>query len=108
MKTPPLTSLILVFSRKNSFYSRIGIISANTQLVVFQEREVIFRQDTPVSHVLFVKSGLVKIYKEGRNKRNFILKIASPGEYIGLMSVFGNSMKPVFCLSDWNSGNWLH
>jgi len=42
--------------------------------------------------VLFVKSGLVKIYKEGRNKRNFILKIASPGEFIGLMSVFGSSM----------------
>jgi CRP-like cAMP-binding protein len=45
-----------------------------------------------VFHILFVKSGLVKIYKEGRNKRNFILKIASPGEFIGLMSVFGNSM----------------
>jgi len=64
----------------------------NSNIVAFRKREVIFRQFTPASHVLFVKSGLVKIYKEGRNKRNFILKIASPGEFIGLMSVFGSSM----------------
>lgn len=63
-----------------------------THLVSFQRKEVIFRQHTPVSHVLFVKSGLVKIFKEGRSKKNFILRIASKGEFIGLMSVFGNSM----------------
>ena len=67
-------------------------LRANAHDVVFQKREVIFRQHTPASHVLFVKNGLVKIYKEGRNKRNFILKIASPGEFIGLMSVFGGNM----------------
>jgi CRP-like cAMP-binding protein len=33
----------------------------------------------------------VKIYKEGRNKRNFILKIATPGDFIGLMSNYGNA-----------------
>jgi CRP-like cAMP-binding protein len=47
---------------------------AATHVVTFQKREVIFRQNTPVSHVLIVRSGLVKIYKEGRNKKNFILK----------------------------------
>lgn len=63
-----------------------------THLVSFQRKEVIFRQHTPVSHVLFVKSGLVKIFKEGRSKKNFILRIATKGEFIGLMSVFGNNM----------------
>jgi CRP-like cAMP-binding protein len=67
-------------------------IRENVNFVAFQKREVIFRQHTPASHVLFVKSGLVKIYKEGRNKRNFILKIAAPREFIGLMSVFGGTM----------------
>lgn len=70
----------------------LDVLQSNTNMVAFQKREVIFRQHTPASHVLFVKSGLVKIYKEGRNKRNFILKIASTGEFIGLMSVFGSSM----------------
>lgn len=67
-------------------------LRAGTHLVYFQQKEVIFRQHTPVSHILFVKSGLVKIFKEGRNKKNFILRIASRGEFIGLMSAFGNTM----------------
>ncbi len=67
-------------------------LRAVTHLVSFQRKEIIFRQRTPVSHVLFVKSGLVKIFKEVRNKKSFILRIATKGEFIGLMSVFGNTM----------------
>ncbi len=70
----------------------LEVLRKELNMVAFRKREVIFRQHTPSSHILFVKSGLVKIYKEGRNKRNFILKIAGPGEYIGLMSVFSNTM----------------
>jgi|WetSurSiteA1Bulk_404760.scaffolds.fasta_scaffold01978_6 CRP/FNR family transcriptional regulator, polysaccharide utilization system transcription regulator len=65
-------------------------IRDNTQIVLYQKRDVIFRQFTPTSHIMYVMSGLVKIYKEGRNKRNFILKIAAPGDCISLMSDFGN------------------
>jgi CRP/FNR family transcriptional regulator, polysaccharide utilization system transcription regulator len=67
-------------------------IRSHTHLVSYQKREVIFRQNTPTSHVIFIKSGLIKIYKEGRNKRNFTLKIATPGEFIGLMSIYGDEM----------------
>lgn len=67
-------------------------IRSHTHLVSYQKREVIFRQNTPTSHVIFIKSGLIKIYKEGRNKRNFTLKIATPGEFIGLMSNYGDEM----------------
>jgi CRP-like cAMP-binding protein len=35
---------------------------------------------------------MVKIYKEGRNKRSLILKIATAGEFLGLISIFGNGM----------------
>jgi len=73
-------------------HEELDELKQNINLVAFRKREVIFRQHTPASHVLYVKSGLVKIFKEGRNKRNFILKIASPGEYIGIMSVFGSTM----------------
>jgi CRP-like cAMP-binding protein len=67
-------------------------LHAGTHLVSFQRKEVIFRQHTPISHVLYVKSGLVKIFKEGRNRKSFILRIASKGEFIGLMSAFGNNL----------------
>jgi CRP-like cAMP-binding protein len=67
-------------------------ILLNTRVAQYRNREVIFRQHTPTSHVMYVITGLIKVYKEGRNKRNFILTIAKPGEFIGLMSHFGNTL----------------
>lgn len=65
-------------------------ISKNSNIVKFNKKEIIFRQGTRTSHFMYVKSGLVKIYKEGKNNRAIIMKISKPGEYIGLMSVFGS------------------
>ena len=67
-------------------------LTLNTSTVNFEKREVIFRQNTPVSHVMFVRSGFVKVYKEGYNKRAVILKIATAGEFLGMMSVYGGKM----------------
>jgi CRP-like cAMP-binding protein len=67
-------------------------LQANSNVVNYQKREVIFRQHTRTSHIMFVKNGMVKIFKESRSKRSFILKIATSGDFIGLLSVFGNDM----------------
>ncbi|MBN2612860.1 MAG: Crp/Fnr family transcriptional regulator [Bacteroidales bacterium] len=70
----------------------IEIFQKNSNIVTYNKRENIFRQNTRTSHIMFVKSGYVKIYKEGRNNKFIILKIAIPGEYLGLMSIFGSDM----------------
>jgi CRP-like cAMP-binding protein len=67
-------------------------IRNNSNIVRYDKKETIFRQDTRTSHIMFVKSGLVKIYKEGRNNKFIVLKIAIPSEYIGLMSIYGNNV----------------
>ncbi len=67
-------------------------IRENSNIVRYDRKEIIFRQDTRTSHIMLVKSGLVKIYKEGRNNRFIILKIAIPSEYIGLMSIYGDTV----------------
>jgi len=67
-------------------------IRNNSNIVRYDKREIIFRQDTRTSHIMSVKSGLVKIYKEGRNNKFIVLKIAIPCEYIGLMSIYGNNI----------------
>lgn len=67
-------------------------LSQNINLVKYKKRDVIFRQNTRTSHLMFIKSGLVKIFKEGRNDRSVILKVSQPGEFIGLMSVFGEKL----------------
>jgi len=41
---------------------------------------------------MFVKSGLVKVFKESRSHRKSLLSIATQGEYLGLVSVFGNKI----------------
>jgi len=58
--------------------------------VSFKNKEVIIRQGTPVSHIMFVKHGFAKIFKEGRNGNYIILKLEQDGNFLGLLSVFGN------------------
>jgi CRP-like cAMP-binding protein len=67
-------------------------IQKNGNVVKYNKKEVIFRQNTRTSHIMFVKSGLVKIFKEGRNNKFIVLKIAAPYEFIGLMSIYGNNV----------------
>jgi CRP-like cAMP-binding protein len=67
-------------------------IRRNSNVVAHMHRELIFRQNTRTSHIMFIRSGLVKVFKEGKNRRSFILKIAKPGEYLGLLSIFGSEM----------------
>ncbi len=68
------------------------LIANNSNIVKYKNRDVIFLQNTRTSHIMFIKSGLVKIYKEGRNGKVLILRIDTPNNYLGLMSVFGHDI----------------
>ena len=70
----------------------LALVKANSNIVVYNKKEVIFRQNTRTSHIMCIKSGLVKIYKEGRNNRYIILKISVENEFLGLMSIYGGDM----------------
>ncbi len=60
--------------------------------VTYKGGDVIIKQDTRTSHIMYIKNGLVKVFKEGRNDKVINLKIALPGSYIGLLSVFGDEL----------------
>ena len=72
--------------------AEISLIKANSNVVEHFDREVIIRQHTRTSHMMYVKSGLVKVYREGKHRRSFMLKIATPGEFLGVMSVYGSQL----------------
>jgi CRP/FNR family transcriptional regulator, polysaccharide utilization system transcription regulator len=78
-------SELLTEEEKQSVYQ-------NSNIVRYNRRDVIFLQNTRTSHIMFLKSGLVKIFKESRTGRMFILKIATPESFVGLMSVFGSDI----------------
>lgn len=69
--------------------SEIRDVIENSNVVDFKKKDVIFKQNTRTSHIMFIKSGMVKIFKEGRNGKYIILKVAVPGEYLGLLSIYG-------------------
>ena len=71
---------------------QVDVISKNSNVVKYKNRDVIFLQNTRTSHIMFIKSGLVKIYKEGRNGKILILRIETPSNFLGLMSVFGHDI----------------
>lgn len=70
----------------------IDEILAHSNIVKYGKRDVIFLQNTRTSHIMVIKSGLVKVYREGRNSKVVILKIAKPDSFLGLMSIFGQEI----------------
>lgn len=86
----------LVFEKENIIpfgsyldHTEIQNVIDYSNVVTFNKKEIIFRQNTRTSHIMFIKSGMVKIFKEGRNGKYIILKVAMPGDYLGLLSIYG-------------------
>jgi CRP-like cAMP-binding protein len=65
---------------------------ANSNVVKYKNRDIIFKQNTRTSHLVFILSGLVKIFKESRNNKILSIKTLSPGNFASLFSIFGNSI----------------
>ncbi len=56
--------------------------------------EIIFMQDRPVTHLMFIKSGLLKLYKQIDENNEIIIEIISENNFIGLASVFYQELYP--------------
>jgi len=50
--------------------------------ILYQAGETIFKQGTSFTHVICILEGLVKVYLESGNKKNFIFSILGPGEMV--------------------------
>ncbi|MFP4469843.1 MAG: Crp/Fnr family transcriptional regulator [Bacteroidales bacterium] len=56
--------------------------------VTFRAGEMIFKQGSASTHALMLNTGLVKLYLEGHNGRNLILKIIKPVQMFGGPGMF--------------------
>jgi len=68
---------------------QMELIKEHSNVVTFSKKDIIFKQNTRTSHVMFIISGMVKIFKEGKNHKVLILNIGTPGHFLGLISIFG-------------------
>lgn len=66
------------------------LVDFNSNLVEYSRKDTIIKQSARATHIVYIKSGLVKISKEMRKGKNLILNIEGPNSFIGINTVFGS------------------
>jgi len=56
----------------------------------FRQGETIIKEGTPIKDFVYLKSGLVKLYRRDDTGKEQIISIAKPFDYVSLLSVFSN------------------
>ena len=74
------------------------LLEKNTIEIAYKKGEVIAKQGTYASHVIFLKEGLVKVYIGGHTK-DLILKIIPADHFIGLSSIYDGNTTFVYSAS---------
>jgi CRP-like cAMP-binding protein len=59
--------------------------------VRYKKKETIIKQNSHSAHIIYVKSGLVKLFTERRNDKNIVLHIAAPGSFIGFTQLHSST-----------------
>jgi len=86
---------------------QITRINNNSNILKHKKNEIIFMQNRPVSHVIFLKTGLIKLYKQIDEKSDIILDILPAERFIGLTSVFYENLYP-FSASSLEEGKMIY
>jgi CRP/FNR family transcriptional regulator, polysaccharide utilization system transcription regulator len=69
-----------------------ALINKTMPEVVYNEGEIIFKQGSPVTHLASIIKGLAKVYVEGLEKRNLILRYACSRDFIGSSGIFTDNL----------------
>ncbi|PLX03242.1 MAG: hypothetical protein C0594_10720 [Marinilabiliales bacterium] len=82
---------------KSHFFMKMSneefeMIDKNRIEVKFKKGDVISKQGTPPSHLIYLIDGLAKLYIEGNSNNNVTLQILTSQTYIGLDSVFNDDL----------------
>jgi len=70
--------------------SEIDLIFHNRYESKIRRRSNVISEGTPVSHILYLRSGLVKEYRIRSDNQEQILQIVKPHSFLGMTSLFGD------------------
>jgi CRP-like cAMP-binding protein len=70
--------------------SEIDLVNENSRETAFRKGDIILHEGSMTSHIIYLKSGLVKEYHKGTNDKEQILQIVKQYTYLGLPSLFGD------------------
>jgi CRP-like cAMP-binding protein len=81
--------------RKSLFESlsdeEYAIINESRTEHIYKRGEVIRQEADPIDSFIYLRSGLIKLYKTNKTDKDYILSINKPGDFISLLSIFSNS-----------------
>jgi len=66
-------------------------VNLNKEEIFIEKGEVICQEGEEIKYLVYMKEGLVKLYKTGAGRTQQIISIATPRDFIGLLSVFSNT-----------------
>lgn len=69
----------------------LEILNRDRFEVVFKPDEMMYKQGTSATHLIFITSGLAKVYIEGFQNKNLIIKILKENEYTGGPGIFSDA-----------------
>ncbi|MCK5079947.1 MAG: Crp/Fnr family transcriptional regulator, partial [Bacteroidales bacterium] len=81
---------------KEMFYKNVEAqyieIVCNTKIEkAFKKGDMIIEEGKPIESFIYLKSGLVKLYKQGEDEKGQIIIIAKPFDFVNLLSVFSDT-----------------
>jgi CRP-like cAMP-binding protein len=72
--------------------TELDLIFNNRYVTEVKKGTCILIEGAPTSHIVYLRSGLVKEYIQKPNRHEQIIQIILPHSYLGLTSIFGNNL----------------
>lgn len=66
----------------------LALVAKNKREVFYKKGEIICEEGKPINELLYLKSGLVKLFKSSPGNRDQIISLAKPMDCVGLLTVF--------------------
>lgn len=70
--------------------TELDLVNVNSRETHFRKGDIILHEGSMTSHIIYLKSGLVKEYQKGPGDKEQILQIVKKYTYLGLPSLFGD------------------
>ncbi|RLD58617.1 MAG: hypothetical protein DRJ05_07715 [Bacteroidetes bacterium] len=80
---------------KNLIFNKLGnnelkFMETSRKEVIYKKGEIIAEEGSVIEEFLYLKSGLLKVYRKGRGDKDQIIRIADSSDFVSLLSMFSN------------------
>ena len=70
--------------------SELDFLEKTRKEVLFKKGDILTREGEQIKEFLYLKTGLLKVYKTTEGNKSRIIRIAGPSDFVSLLSMFSN------------------